>query len=193
MLPLPQALENRDFATCPTTCYATFLLIKMRFISSIPVSVNQHSLYECVFRNSGILWVDKSPKFESYRPTYLQTFAWHVFLRRKILRVGAPMGETELWLEIGLFRGRNRAHTEVIHKHGRAVAQAVRRWLPTAAARVLVRGSMWGLWWTKRHWDRFPPSTSVSLANHSTNFSIIKITRGWHKRPLMAAVPSGYN
>jgi hypothetical protein len=43
---------------------------------------------------------------------------------------------------------------------------------------------MWGLWWTKRHWGRFSPSTSVSPANHSTNFSIIIITRGWHNRPV---------
>jgi hypothetical protein len=43
---------------------------------------------------------------------------------------------------------------------------------------------MWGLWWTKRHWGRFSPSTSVSPANHSTNVSIIIITRGWHNRPL---------
>jgi hypothetical protein len=43
---------------------------------------------------------------------------------------------------------------------------------------------MWGLWWTKRHWGRFPPSTSVSPANHSTDFSIIIITQGWHNRPL---------
>jgi hypothetical protein len=44
---------------------------------------------------------------------------------------------------------------------------------------------MWGLWWTKRHWGRFSPSTSVSPANHhSTNFSIIIITRGWYNRPL---------
>jgi hypothetical protein len=28
------------------------------------------------------------------------------------------------------------------------------------------------------------PSTSVSPANHSTDFSIIIITRGWHNRPL---------
>jgi hypothetical protein len=42
---------------------------------------------------------------------------------------------------------------------------------------------MWGLWWTKRHWGRFSPRTSVSLANHhSTNFSIIIIIRGWHSR-----------
>jgi hypothetical protein len=46
---------------------------------------------------------------------------------------------------------------------------------------------MWGLWWTKQHWGRFSPSTSVSPANHSTDFSIIIIiiiiTRGWHNRP----------
>jgi hypothetical protein len=45
-------------------------------------------------------------------------------------------------------------------------------------------GSMWGLWWTKRHCGRFSPSTSVSPANHSTNFSIIIITRGWHNRSI---------
>jgi hypothetical protein len=54
-------------------------------------------------------------------------------------------------------------------------------------------GSMWCLWWTKRHWGRFSPSTSASPANHSTNFSIIIITRGWHNRPLVAAVLSGPN
>jgi hypothetical protein len=43
---------------------------------------------------------------------------------------------------------------------------------------------MWVLWWTKRHWGRFSPITSVSPANHSTNFSIIIITRGWHNRPI---------
>jgi hypothetical protein len=68
-------------------------------------------------------------------------------------------------------------------KKGRAVAQAVSRWLPTAAARVRIRAGMWCLWWTKRHWGRFSPSTSVSPANHhSTNSSIIIFTRGWHNR-----------
>jgi hypothetical protein len=43
---------------------------------------------------------------------------------------------------------------------------------------------MWGLWWMKQHWDRFSSNTSVSPANHSTNFSIIMITRGWHNRPI---------
>jgi hypothetical protein len=47
-------------------------------------------------------------------------------------------------------------------------------------------GSMWGLWWTKRHWGRFSPSTSVFPANHhSTNFSIIIITWGWYNRPVV--------
>jgi hypothetical protein len=43
---------------------------------------------------------------------------------------------------------------------------------------------MWGFVVDKAHWGRFYPSTSVSPANHSTNFSIITITRGWHNRPV---------
>jgi hypothetical protein len=54
---------------------------------------------------------------------------------------------------------------------------------------------MWYLWWTKWHWGRFSPSTSVSPANlHSTNYStitIIIIIWGWYNRPILAAVPSG--
>jgi hypothetical protein len=55
-------------------------------------------------------------------------------------------------------------------------------------------GSMWGLWWIKRQWGRFSPSTSVSPANHhSANFSIIVVviittttttTRGRYNRPI---------
>jgi hypothetical protein len=68
---------------------------------------------------------------------------------------------------------------------GRAVAQSVSRWFPTSEARVRVRAGMWDLWWTKRHWGRFSPSTSVSSVNHHpTNFSIIIITRRWHSRPI---------
>jgi hypothetical protein len=67
---------------------------------------------------------------------------------------------------------------------GRAVAQAVSGWLPTTAARVRVRAAYGGLWWTKRHWGRFSPRTSVSPANHSTNFSVVIITLGWHSRPI---------
>jgi hypothetical protein len=42
----------------------------------------------------------------------------------------------------------------------------------------------WGLWWAKLIWGRFSPSTSVSPANYSTNFSIVIITQGWHCRPI---------
>jgi hypothetical protein len=68
--------------------------------------------------------------------------------------------------------------------YGPAVAQAVSRWLPNAATPVRVRTGIWGLWWTKLHWGRFSPKTSVYPANHSTNFSIIIITRGGHNRPI---------
>jgi hypothetical protein len=78
-------------------------------------------------------------------------------------------------------QGRN-FHPRDCYDIGHAVAQAVSRWLPTAAGSR--PGSMWGLWWTKRHWGRFSPSTSISPAIHSTNLSIIIITRGWHNRPI---------
>jgi hypothetical protein len=52
-----------------------------------------------------------------------------------------------------------------------------------AAGRVRVRAACGVLWWRKRHWVRFSPSTSVSPANNSTNFSIIILTRDWHNRP----------
>jgi hypothetical protein len=65
---------------------------------------------------------------------------------------------------------------------GRAIAQAVSRWLPTAAARV--RAGVWSSEICGRQSGRFSPSTSVSPANlHSTNFSIIIINRGWYNRP----------
>jgi hypothetical protein len=65
-------------------------------------------------------------------------------------------------------------------QYGHAAAQAVSCWLSTMAARVCIWAGMWGLWWTEQHWGGFSPSTSVSPANHhSTNFSIIIITRGW--------------
>jgi hypothetical protein len=55
-------------------------------------------------------------------------------------------------------------------------------------------GSMCVLWWTKWHWGRFSPSTSVSPANHhSTNFSIPIMTRTGIMGLLVAAVPGGLN
>jgi hypothetical protein len=58
-----------------------------------------------------------------------------------------------------------------------AIAQAVSRWLPTAAARGSSQDLvMWDLWWIKWRRGRFSPSTSVSSANlHSTNCSTITI------------------
>jgi hypothetical protein len=61
---------------------------------------------------------------------------------------------------------------------GRAIAQVVSRWLPTAA----VRGSkpdlgMWDLWWDKLALGRFSPCTSVSpaIVVRSTNYSTITL------------------
>jgi hypothetical protein len=72
-----------------------------------------------------------------------------------------------------------------VHKvrKGKAVpgpcrSSAVRRWLPTAAARVRVRGPCGVCSGQSGIGGRFSPSTSVSPANHSTDFSIIIITRG---------------
>jgi hypothetical protein len=50
---------------------------------------------------------------------------------------------------------------------GRAIAQVVSHRVPTAAARVRARVKMRDLWWTERHWTRFPPSTVVSPATYS--------------------------
>jgi hypothetical protein len=61
---------------------------------------------------------------------------------------------------------------------GRAIAQAVSRWLPTTA----VRGSkpdlgMWDLWWDKVALGRFSQSSSVSpaIVVRSTNYSTITL------------------
>jgi hypothetical protein len=70
---------------------------------------------------------------------------------------------------------------------GRVMARAVSRRLPTAAAQIQTRV------WSCGRWGRFSRRTSVSPANlHSICFSkiIFTITRGWHNRPGMAAVPS---
>jgi hypothetical protein len=76
---------------------------------------------------------------------------------------------------------------------GRAIAKAVSRRLPTAAARVHTRVWSCGiLWWTKLALGQFSPRTSVSPANlHSICFStiIFTITRGWHNSPGVAAMP----
>jgi hypothetical protein len=64
---------------------------------------------------------------------------------------------------------------QVASREGRAIAQPVSRRLPTAAARVRAQ-VRWGFWWTKWHWGRFSPSTSVSPVNfHSTDYSTLII------------------
>jgi hypothetical protein len=56
---------------------------------------------------------------------------------------------------------------------------------------------MWDLWWTKWHWGRFSPSTSVSPANsHSSDCSTLTII--YHlglvqQAKLVADVPSGHS
>jgi hypothetical protein len=53
---------------------------------------------------------------------------------------------------------------------------------------------MWDLWWTKWHWDKFYPGTSVSPATHSTDCStLIIIHHGVSKiGQTVADVPSGF-
>jgi hypothetical protein len=34
---------------------------------------------------------------------------------------------------------------------------------------------MWDLWWTKWHWGRFSPTTTIFSANHSTDCSTLII------------------
>jgi hypothetical protein len=54
---------------------------------------------------------------------------------------------------------------------------------------------MWDLWWTKRYLGKFSPSTSVSTAKQSTDFStliiIIIIIGGWSSGPIVGLSNSG--
>jgi hypothetical protein len=81
---------------------------------------------------------------------------------------------TTEWLSFAVPLG----NTTCCWHFGRAIAQAGRRWLPTAA----VRGSkpdlgMWDLWWDKVALGRFSPSSSVSPAVvvRCTNYSTITL------------------
>jgi hypothetical protein len=38
------------------------------------------------------------------------------------------------------------------------------------------------MWWTEWHWGRFPPNTSVPLANHFTDCSTLILIRGCYNR-----------
>jgi hypothetical protein len=70
-------------------------------------------------------------------------------------------------------------------------AKVVSRWLPTAAARVRAQ-VMWDLRWTKWHWGRFSPSTSVSPASSQlTDCSTFIIIGAGTIGQLVTDVPSG--
>jgi hypothetical protein len=73
---------------------------------------------------------------------------------------------------------------KLIGQFGHAVAQAVRRWLPTAVALVRIQAACGVCGEQSSTGTGFSQSTSVSHANHSPNFSIIIITQGWHNRPI---------
>jgi hypothetical protein len=53
---------------------------------------------------------------------------------------------------------------------------------------------MWDLWWTKRHWGRFSPSTSVFPTNYnSTECSTLIICHpGLGSRDSSVGIPTGY-
>jgi hypothetical protein len=66
---------------------------------------------------------------------------------------------------------------------GRAIAQAVSRWLPIATARVRYRSDTRGIFGGQS--GRLSPSTSVYPANHhSTKFSILIFIRGMYNGPI---------
>jgi hypothetical protein len=81
-------------------------------------------------------------------------------------------------------------HCDLSIHGGRTIAQAVSRWLPTAAARVPARVKTCGICGGQSDTGgRFSPSTSVSPANlHSSNYSIISIIWDWYNRPIVATV-----
>jgi hypothetical protein len=109
----------------------------------------------------------------------------HNFSREcKYLRVQTPllyvkdMRTLDLWV--------------CIAQSSRAIAQAVSRWFPTAAARVRARVWSSGICATQSGTrGRFSPSTWVSPANlHYTKFSILTTTQGRYNSPEVAEVPS---
>jgi hypothetical protein len=76
----------------------------------------------------------------------------------------------------------------LIMTEGRAMAQAVSRRSLTVQGPGSIPGqSMWDLWWTKWHWDRFCPEYfgfSLSIAFHRCSVKIDKIfITGLHNNP----------
>jgi hypothetical protein len=144
------------------------------------------SIYSCSSTRAGVIEESiKQPSF--YRCTRLKSRTARRFpfrIRKDKLK---PDQKIDAEVDVSL------DHDHDTLRRGHAVAQAVNRWLPTAAARVRVRAACGVCGGESDTGAGFLPSTSVSTVNHSTNFSIIIITRGWHSRPLVAAVTSGHN
>jgi hypothetical protein len=77
---------------------------------------------------------------------------------------------------------------------GRTVAQAVRRWLPTAATRVRLRAEHEGYVVDKTTVEQvFSEYFGFPANHHSANFSIIIITLGWHNRRIGGRSADGPN
>jgi hypothetical protein len=88
-----------------------------------------------------------------------------------------------------------RNHFVLISVLGRAIAQAVSRWLPTAAASIRARVKLCGICCVQSGTGagflqvlRFPlPILIPPIAPQSLSF----IIWGWYNRPVMTTVPSG--
>jgi hypothetical protein len=78
-------------------------------------------------------------------------------------------------------------------KQGRAIAQAVSHWLPTAAGRVRSRVWSSGICGGQSGGGvSFPQVFRFPLPIfYSTKFSILTVTWGRYKKPISADVPSG--
>jgi hypothetical protein len=90
-----------------------------------------------------------------------------------------------LSLQNDLFQKKCCVHFQLLQSL-RGCGRATAKWLvagsPPRRPWFASGQSMWSLWWTKWQWGRFSLSTSVSPANHSTDFSIIIYPRVWHNR-----------
>jgi hypothetical protein len=104
-----------------------------------------------------------------------------------IWKMWEPLPLTNLWAFTACYR--NSLIT------GRAIAQAVSRWLPTAAARVQTRvyssgicGGQIGAWAGFRRVLWFPLQIFIPPISSQSPSPII---RGWYNSPVVAAVPRG--
>jgi hypothetical protein len=110
-----------------------------------------------------------------------------VYSDNYMTQVNIPCGQISVFLNV-----------KVSGANGRAIAQAVSRRLPTAAARVRARSGRVGFLVNKVAWGRVFPSTWVSLpilisptAPHSSSSSSLLFSGTGTIGQLVADVPSG--